>query len=143
MCGATEQAGLARPHRGHRQPRTGGNTPPDPRRLLEVRSIAAELDFAADELTSCQAKLFTEMYAAPRRRPHRRRRQRQFFVSEAAPPATPRDAQQQAAAQTKARRVRAAPSSRCSTRPRPRMPGTPRPSPGSIPTRSRQATTRR
>ncbi|NUS58213.1 MAG: hypothetical protein HOV66_25690 [Streptomycetaceae bacterium] len=101
VCGATEQAGW----RGHTAGTANLELEETLRRIrvasLEVRSIAAELDFAADELTSCQAKLFTEMYAALSDGLTVAAGNGQFFVTEAAPPTTPRDAQQQAAAQTK------------------------------------------
>lgn len=101
VCGATEQAGW----RGHTAGTANLELEETLRRIrvasLEVRSIAAELDFAADELTSCQAKLFTEMYAALSDGLTVTAGNGQFFVTEAAPPTTPRDAQQQAAAQAK------------------------------------------
>jgi hypothetical protein len=111
VCAATERAGW----RGHTAGTANLELEETLRALrvaaLDVRAVAAELDLAADELASCQARLFTEIHAALGEgftvagNPDGR-----FTVAEAVAPSAPRDDAQQAAVQGRAddyvRRIR-------------------------------------
>ncbi|MDI2128260.1 alpha/beta hydrolase [Yinghuangia seranimata] len=58
---------------------------------VEARSIAAELDFAVDELAGAQTRLFSEMYSALRDGVSVTGQGERFTVTEAVPNAAPRD----------------------------------------------------